>query len=119
MPDALTITIPGTALPSWNTVMRMHKHAQHEVHQTWIGLVLAAISPSHVPFTSPVDICITSIKTGRMIDADNLYVKGVIDGLKKRLFPDDSPRWVDSVKLCSRKGKANSVMIQLVPVEGK
>lgn len=115
----LTITIPDAALPSWNTVMRMHKHAQHEVQQMWLGMAIAAIAPDSVPFVSPVDVCVTSYQKGKLIDPDNLYVKGVLDGLKKRLFPDDSPRWIDSVKLRSRRGKMNYVTIQLTPVEAE
>lgn len=114
----LTITIYGESLPSWNAVMRMHKHAQHDVQQVWLTLTTQAIGFDYVPFTKPVDVCVTSYQKGRMIDPDNLYCKGAIDGLKKKLFPDDSPKWIDSVKLRSRKAKTSYVTIQLTPVEG-
>lgn len=115
----LTITIPNASLPSWNTIMRMNYHAQHEVQQQWLGMAIAAIAPDSVPFVSPVDVCVTSYQKGKLIDPDNLYCKGVIDGLKRRLFPDDSPRWIDSVQLRSRKAKHNSVIVQLTPAEAE
>lgn len=106
----ITLTIPDASLPSWNTVMRMHYHAQHQVQQEWMALVLAVL-PHDVCFAQPIDVCITSHKRGKQIDPDNLYVKGILDGLKSRLFPDDSPRWIDSVKLCSRQAKQERVEI--------
>jgi hypothetical protein len=113
----LTITIVDSKLPSWNSVMRMHKHAQHQVQQEWLWRTIEALGADPTLYTVPVDICITSYQKGRLIDPDNLYAKGLIDGLKTRLFPDDNPAWVGSVKLCSRKSKHNSVTIQLTPVE--
>ena len=115
----MIVTIPGASVPSWNTVMRMNYHAQHEVQQQWLGMAIAAIGTDYTPFVTRVDVCVTSYQKGKVIDPDNLYVKGILDGLKKRLFPDDSPRWIDSVKLRSRKAKHNSVTIQLTPVEAK
>lgn len=111
----LTITIPGASLPSWNAVMRMHKHAQHAVQQEWILRVINALGQEYRQFDVPVEVCVTSYQKGRTIDPDNLYCKGIVDGLKTRLFPDDSPRWIDSVRLRSRKAKANSVEVVVTP----
>lgn len=107
MTTHLTLTITGVSLPSWNEIMRMHHHGQHGVQQSWMLSVISVIDPDSAGFVNPVDICVTSYQAGRLIDPDNLYVKGVIDGIKSRMFPDDSPKWVDSVKLRSRKDKAN------------
>lgn len=107
MTTHLTLTIPGASLPSWNEIMRMHHHAQHSVQQSWMWCVAGIIDPDSPRFDQPVTITVTSYQKGRLIDPDNLYAKGIIDGIKSRMFPDDSPRWVDSVTLRSRKDKAD------------
>ena len=114
----LTLTIPGASLPSWNEIMRMHHFGQHSVHQSWVAVVISVIDPYSPRFDKPVEICITSYQKGRLIDPDNIYAKGVIDGIKTRMFPDDSPKWVDSVTLRSRKDKARPrVEIHITEVE--
>lgn len=114
----LTLTIPGASLPSWNEIMRMHHHGQHSVHQSWMWCVVGVIDPDAARFDCPVEIRITSYQKGRLIDPDNLYAKGAIDGIKSRLFPDDSPKWVDAVTLRSRKDKANPrVEIEIAGVQ--
>lgn len=118
MSAPLTLTIPGASLPSWNEIMRMHHHGQHSVHQSWMWCIVGVIDPDTPRFDTPVTITVTSYQAGRLIDPDNVYAKGIIDGIKSRLFVDDSPQWVDSVLLRSRKDKANPRVEILIEAVG-
>lgn len=73
----------------WAEVMRLRRH--------WSDLAVIAWADAGSPTASYISIHPTFV-TKRKIDIDNLIgsnaVKGVLDGLKGRLVPDDNPDYL-------------------------
>lgn len=47
----------------------------------------------------------------RLLDADNAYVKPIIDSLKKRFIPDDDPSFVKKVNVRQERAETPSVTV--------
>ncbi len=50
------------------------------------------------------------------MDADNICPKPIIDALKGEILPDDTPEYVEEVRLCSRRGETDRVVIGIIGV---
>jgi Holliday junction resolvase RusA-like endonuclease len=102
----MVIVVPGLCLPSWNEFYSgVHWHKRRFIAEEIHWQVAAAVPGDAEPFAGPVNICVTAYRK-RVIDADNVAAKLVIDGLcQAGLLEDDSPAWVESVTTRSRKGE--------------
>ena len=105
----MKITLLNEKVRSWNDfyagkhwslrsaeATRIHYVVRHELNKMKAQML-----------NSPVDITVTGYYKGRAIDADNLCSKFYIDGLKGLVIPDDSPKYVNSVKTMSKQDKIN------------
>jgi hypothetical protein len=116
---AIIITIPNERAAGWNNTLRIHWTDRDELVQAIWYRMYNALPDKWQMFEQPVDIHVVGTFKGQMLDSDNICAKLYIDALKTRLLRDDNPRYVRRVTTESRKGKANSVTIQLIPVEAK
>jgi len=112
----LHLTIHDYEIPSRNKTRRMHWAARAEVEHMARILTLAATPPDIDPFDMQVDIHITAYRE-RLLDGDNVDVKGIIDGLKGRVLVDDSRKYVRHVITDCQKGFPPYVEIQITEVE--
>ena len=115
---SLTITLADERAPSWNKMYAgIHWSKRVEMIQAVWWKLYAALPHSAQMFAVPVDVSIVATYKGRTVDSDNIFSKGYIDAMKGKLIRDDDPRYVRRVTTESRHGKANSVVIELTPVE--
>ena len=113
MSDQFVVTFPR-ALLSWNTLVRMnHKEyarVRKEQAAIWGAEVLAVLSNT-ATLDGPVSIEVTGFGPNKR-DPDNLFVKPLIDALRKCVvILDDSCDVVDSVTLRFRVGKPTRTLI--------
>ena len=81
-----------------------------------VGYVIMAMKPKL--FSRPVDITITAVQKGRIIDSDNICAKILIDALKGKIIVDDTPAYVRRVTTESKKGKENTVIMEITEIKG-
>jgi hypothetical protein len=118
----VTITIPNYDALSQNMFDRMHwtskQAAMRYAKFLTRNAVFADVSDNPQPFAVPVHLTITAYRA-RRLDSDNVWVKGVIDGLVwAGLLHDDSPRYVASTRtLCEKSGEEPYVTIQITTEE--
>lgn len=117
------IWLGGERPISWNTFMRWHWRKQHEKAQEKKLLMFYALydTLSHnvddwPQFDEPVVITMTAYFKNRPQDASNLTLKLYEDGILDYLIVDDNPRWVDEIRLKSRRaggGQEPGVLIEI------
>lgn len=113
----MLITIVNERAPSWNSSYAGQHWSKRVAMVNDIWWKVQEVLPADVEmFAVPVDVCIVATYKGRIVDSDNIVAKIFVDSLKGKLIRDDDPRYVRRVTTESRKGKANSVTIQLTPV---
>lgn len=101
----MKFTIPKR-LPSWNLMWAGMKHWDRTaLKNEWKILTLAALPLDRVMFTEPVVIEATTYAARNPLDASNLCLKPLEDALIDHVLMDDSYRFVDEVRLKSRKCK--------------
>lgn len=118
-PRALELRIPAV-LPSQNKVDGLHWAARTRLAKAWKLHVLVALGRARpVPFERPVVIRVSCVfpPGARRFDAENLWSKGAIDGLKGRILKDDGPLYVKNVLKgpCTR-GPAPMTLIRIEEV---
>lgn len=112
-----TLTLHNERAPGWNKTLRAHWSDRDDlVGQMWLR-IYPAMPANYKLFDCPVDVHVAATFKGTPLDSDNICAKLYIDALKGKLLRDDDPRYVRRVTTESKRGKANSVTIQLTPVE--
>lgn len=106
----MTIVLPNERPMSWNQLYSgrhwsVRQSEAKRVHANVIfAMAEAGLGPGNIA-QAPVDITITAYFDKRPFDADNIASKFLIDGLKGWLIVDDTPKYVHSVRTCSRIDK--------------
>ena len=117
---AMTIKLDNYRALSWNTLYAGKHWATRsrlveEAHML-VGYVIMAMKPKL--FSRPVDITITAVQKGRIIDSDNICAKILIDALKGKIIVDDTPTYVRRVTTESKKGKEDMVIMEITETKG-
>jgi hypothetical protein len=114
----LTILIEGERAPSWNGIYSgMHFAERSRMAKAIHWKVRAALPQDCELFDCVVDILLTATYRRNVPYADNIFCKGYIDGLKGHIIHDDNGRWVRRVTTEAVRGKEDSVLIVVMPVE--
>ena len=96
-------------LPSWNLMWAgLHHRERTRLKNEWHILTLSVLPGDMALFTEPVIIRATTYAARNPIDPSNLCLKPVEDALIDHLLMDDSYKFVDEVRLRSRKCKTEA-----------
>ena len=101
----MKLTLETYKIPSWN-ILYAGKHwtTREEMKKDAGYAVLAALTRGrYTMFTGKVKITVTGYFKSRLLDADNLCEKLIIDFVKGKIKKDDTPEYVESVTTKSVK----------------
>lgn len=119
--DVQAFTIPLKPI-SYNQLLRKHYRVVGALANEWKEATMYALKAARVvPFDAlayPLRVeCAASWKQNRTHDIDSLYIKPVLDQLKRSgIIPDDSIRFVASVTCTgATKQKTDSLTVRLLP----
>ena len=108
-PESITLVIPHIP-PTLNEWSRMHwsKRAHHA--RMWRDIVNAYAPRKPRPyFARPVNVSLL-FHSKRSRDGDGM-TKFILDGCVGVLFPDDSPKWVNELRVRSSVGKPSTTIV--------
>jgi len=117
MKSTLTLT---DKVPSWNQMYAgMHWSKRRTKAIDWHNIIIAECIKQKIPKFESADITVISTSK-RPLDPDNICAKIIIDGLTlMKIIPDDSPKYVHSVLLISKKGKEETTEIIIEGAKAK
>ena len=108
------------ALPSWNMFYSgTHFSRRQEAVRLWETLTQVAIRTRYrrtpVITDFPVSLTVLVEKPLHTLDCSNVCVKLVEDALKNFIIPDDSPKYISSIHVWSRRGPKEITCVRLAP----
>lgn len=113
----MKLILNGHKVISWNAIYSSphwikRRAIADEIHElVWAEAIAQKIKRVKSK-DYPLMIKIYAWQKGKLLDADNIFAKGYIDGLKLcGVIKDDSPKYIESVETASYKGKVNKVVI--------
>ena len=105
---------------SWNKYYAgLHWTKRSALSEEWKWLVKIALLQSKVPHTplGRVSIEVSVEMKGKLIDVDNVCLKLICDGLVDwGTLPDDSPEYVESIKVSVSRGKVDIIKVRVVEI---
>lgn len=112
------------ALPSWNVFIGSHYREYSKARDRWKLLTLAVLMHDRSgydvmkggwnkpePEDFPLTLLVIVGKKRGVLDSSNIAAKFIEDALKGTILPDDSPKYVEEVRLRSRRAEEDFTRI--------
>lgn len=116
LPSDIRLIIPYRAI-SWNKIYSSpHWSIRKKLSDEWKWIVKASLMKQKVSretIDRPVSLDFKAYM-GRPIDCDNIWLKGIIDGLREwGILRNDSPQFVKSIAVSVIKDKNERIEVSL------